>query len=149
MTESGIGGRGGPSTACRPRVPCGHWYSSWAMHGPAAVGHAQRGLPGGGTRRRCSYQGKPEYFAQELSCLPVKGVRILGGCCGTTPQHIAALRAALDVSAGCATSGPGGYRFPPQRQSLTVETDDAFLRKLTHRTAGSSRWSWTPPRTPT
>ena len=33
------------------------------------------------------------------------GARIVGGCCGTTPDHIAAMRAALDAleSAGPAT----------------------------------------------
>jgi len=24
------------------------------------------------------------------------GVRIIGGCCGSTPEHIAAMRAAID-----------------------------------------------------
>ena len=45
------------------------------------------------TRTQVRYQGKPEYFARELSGLAAEGaVRILGGCCGTTPAHIAALR---------------------------------------------------------
>ena len=48
-------------------------------------------------RAQVRYQGKPEYFARELSRLASEGVRILGGCCGTTPQHIAALRTALDA----------------------------------------------------
>ena len=30
-------------------------------------------------------------------CFAAEGVRILGGCCGTTPAHIAALRTALDA----------------------------------------------------
>ena len=37
-------------------------------------------------RAQVRYQGKPEYFARELSRLASEGVRILGGCCGTTPQ---------------------------------------------------------------
>lgn len=48
-------------------------------------------------RAQVRYQGKPEYFARELSRLASEGVRILGGCCGTTPQHIATLRTALDA----------------------------------------------------
>ena len=48
-------------------------------------------------RAQVRYQGKPEYFARELSRLASEGVRILGVCCGTTPQHIAALRTALDA----------------------------------------------------
>ena len=49
------------------------------------------------TRTRVQYQGRPEYFAREMVGLAAEGVRILGGCCGTTPAHIAALRAALDT----------------------------------------------------
>ena len=49
------------------------------------------------TRTRVQYQGRPEYFARELVGLAAEGVRILGGCCGTTPAHIAALRTALDA----------------------------------------------------
>ena len=40
------------------------------------------------TRTRVQYQGKPEYFARELARLAAEGVRILGGCCGTTPAHL-------------------------------------------------------------
>lgn len=49
------------------------------------------------TRTQVKYQGRPEYFARELGRLAAEGtVQILGGCCGTTPAHIAALRAELD-----------------------------------------------------
>lgn len=40
----------------------------------------------------------PEQFAAALAPLAAAGVRLLGGCCGTTPAHIAALRQALVVS---------------------------------------------------
>ena len=33
----------------------------------------------------------PEEFAETEAALAAEGVRILGGCCGTTPEHIAAL----------------------------------------------------------
>ena len=81
------------------------------------------------TRTQVRYQGKPEYFAKELSQLAAEGtVRILGGCCGTTPAHIAALRAELDA-------------LPEQQltalhteisttEEKTVENEDAFLKKL-------------------
>ena len=41
------------------------------------------------TRTQVKYQGKPEYFAKELARTAAEGVKILGGCCGTTPAHIA------------------------------------------------------------
>ncbi len=37
----------------------------------------------------------PVTFAAEQRALAKAGVRVLGGCCGTTPDHIAALREAL------------------------------------------------------
>ena len=49
------------------------------------------------TRTRVQYQGRPEYFARELARLAAEGVRILGGCCGTTAEHVAALRAAVEA----------------------------------------------------
>lgn len=38
---------------------------------------------------RTIYDGDPNYYALQLSELAGLGVRILGGCCGTTPEHIA------------------------------------------------------------
>lgn len=34
----------------------------------------------------------PEEFAEILSSFKEKGIKILGGCCGTTPEHIRALK---------------------------------------------------------
>ncbi len=41
------------------------------------------------------YPTGPEEFADLLAPLASEGVRLLGGCCGTTPAHIRALRAKL------------------------------------------------------
>ena len=79
-------------------------------------------------RAQVRYQGKPEYFARELSRLATEGVRILGGCCGTTPQHIAALRTALDALPEALPAAPAAK--PAAAAKPAVETDDAFLRKL-------------------
>ena len=81
------------------------------------------------TRTQVRYQGKPEYFAQELSGLVADGVvRILGGCCGTTPAHIAALRAALDALPE--TAAPARTKEFSTPEAKPVENEDAFLRKL-------------------
>ena len=79
-------------------------------------------------RAQVRYQGKPEYFARELSRLASEGVRILGGCCGTTPQHIAALRTALDALPETLPAAPAAK--PAEAAKPVVEMDDAFLRKL-------------------
>ena len=81
------------------------------------------------TRTQVRYQGKPEYFAQELSGLAADGVvRILGGCCGTTPAHIAALRAALDALPE--TAAPARTKEFSTPEAKPVENEDAFLRRL-------------------
>ena len=79
-------------------------------------------------RAQVRYQGKPEYFARELSRLAAEGVRILGGCCGTTPQHIAALRTALDALPEALPAAPAAK--PAAVAKPAVEMDDVFLRKL-------------------
>ena len=80
------------------------------------------------TRTRVQYQGRPEYFARELARLAAEGVRILGGCCGTTPAHIAALRAALDALPETLPAAPAAAVSTAAKPE--VEKDDAFLRKL-------------------
>lgn len=44
---------------------------------------------------RYIYFSTPAYMAQYATQLAALGVRIIGGCCGTTPDHIRAMRTAL------------------------------------------------------
>ncbi len=44
---------------------------------------------------RITYGGTPEIMADYARRMNALGVRIIGGCCGSTPEHIAAMRAAL------------------------------------------------------
>ena len=46
--------------------------------------------------QRLVYPSTPEYFAEYARKLVVAGANIVGGCCGTTPEHTAAMRRALD-----------------------------------------------------
>jgi homocysteine S-methyltransferase len=48
---------------------------------------------------RQMYVSTPEYFADYARRFASAGVSIVGGCCGTTPAHIAAMRAALPTQA--------------------------------------------------
>ena len=80
------------------------------------------------TRTQVMYQGKPEYFAREMAGLAKAGVRILGGCCGTTPEHIAALRQALDALPESLPAAPAAKVSTVARRP--VEKEDAFLRRL-------------------
>ena len=43
------------------------------------------------------YAGSPELMADYARLCRDAGVRIIGGCCGTTPDHVAAMHAALQA----------------------------------------------------
>ncbi|MBI2459987.1 MAG: bifunctional homocysteine S-methyltransferase/methylenetetrahydrofolate reductase [Candidatus Rokubacteria bacterium] len=45
---------------------------------------------------RLIYLASPAYFAASVDRLLEAGARIVGGCCGTTPEHIRAMREAVD-----------------------------------------------------
>lgn len=42
------------------------------------------------------YPATPAYLGDYAARFAALGVNVMGGCCGTTPAHIAAMRAALD-----------------------------------------------------
>jgi 5-methyltetrahydrofolate--homocysteine methyltransferase len=44
----------------------------------------------------CVYSGTPEQMARYATLAVDAGARIVGGCCGTTAAHVAAMRAAID-----------------------------------------------------
>jgi len=46
--------------------------------------------------RRTVFQGQPDYFGGKLAEIAWAGASIVGGCCGTTPEHITAAAAALE-----------------------------------------------------
>ena len=65
---------------------------------------------------RTIYEGDPQYFAGQMEQLHNMGVRILGGCCGTTPKHLAATVEAL--------GGHGPKQIPlvqPEQKKLQPE----------------------------
>ncbi len=47
---------------------------------------------------RIMYPADPDYFGEYAVAFRSAGAHIVGGCCGTTPQHIAAMRKALDAT---------------------------------------------------
>lgn len=58
----------------------------------------------------------PEEFARDVGALVDAGAVVLGGCCGTTPAHVAALRRYVDAAR------PGGFsprRSPKERAVVT------------------------------
>src|SRR4029078_6170593 len=51
------------------------------------------------------YLCSPEYMASDAKKFVQHGVRIVGGCCGTTPDHIKAIRSAVQVPGPRETHG--------------------------------------------
>ncbi|RJE91375.1 bifunctional homocysteine S-methyltransferase/methylenetetrahydrofolate reductase [Paenibacillus sp. 1011MAR3C5] len=43
-----------------------------------------------------TYSAGPDYFAECARKFADRGARIIGGCCGTTPEHVAAMAASLE-----------------------------------------------------
>jgi methionine synthase I (cobalamin-dependent)/5,10-methylenetetrahydrofolate reductase len=63
---------------------------------------------------RFVYAADPAYFAGICPDFLAAGARVLGGCCGTTPDHIRAMRTALDATlkAGMALEAGTGVARP-------------------------------------
>jgi homocysteine S-methyltransferase len=65
-------------------------------------------LPNAGLPQRIEgqfvYAAGPDYFGAMVDDMLAAGAAIIGGCCGTTPDHIAAMRAAMDALAEATTA---------------------------------------------
>ena len=86
------------------------------------------GLPSLDEKGQTVYDMGPEEFGADMELLLDAGAQILGGCCGTTPAHIAALRAELDALPQRTEAAPAAKLST--RTAPAVEKDDTFLRKL-------------------
>jgi homocysteine S-methyltransferase len=70
---------------------------------------------------RYLYFSTPEYFGEYTRHFLGAGVRLIGGCCGTTPAHIAAMKQALAEGADDATPTITFSASPPPAAD-TIET---------------------------
>ena len=66
---------------------------------------------------RIMYPADPDYFGDYALAFCEAGASIIGGCCGTTPQHIAAMRKTLD-------SNPKGRGIQVLQISEVMETSE-------------------------
>ncbi len=71
------------------------------------------------------YSGTPELMERYGRLAVHAGARIIGGCCGTSPEHLFAIRRGVD--AGMAEVAAGGRVIP------TVETIVADIGRLSHQ----------------
>jgi homocysteine S-methyltransferase len=98
-----------------------------AMGPPTPAGPARSIMPNAGLSQRLEgrfvFAAGAEYFGAVTPRLLAAGARIVGGCCGTTPDHIAAMRVALDtLGALPATHIDGAQSAAPPTASGSVTT---------------------------
>ena len=71
---------------------------------------------------RVMYPSNQDYFGEYAQAFCEAGASLIGGCCGTTPQHIAAMRAALNSAPeGCDFEG---ISFPSSDHDEVLESPD-------------------------
>ncbi len=105
----GVNCSGGPAQLLRilrlmrQAVPAGEFWVKPNAGWPEQVGG------------RIMYPADPDYFAEYAVSFRDAGAGIVGGCCGTTPQHIAAMRRALDS------------HHPAEVPALPASTDEETL----------------------
>jgi methionine synthase / methylenetetrahydrofolate reductase (NADH) len=103
-----------------------------ALVGMGATGRAI--LPNAGLPQRIEgqfvYAAGPDYFGRMVGDMLDSGAAIVGGCCGTTPEHIAAMRAAIDarVADDVMTAPPtpaGAIRATTATSATTIRSEVA------------------------
>jgi homocysteine S-methyltransferase len=81
---------------------------------------------------RIMYSSPPEYFGDYALAFVEAGARLVGGCCGTTPEHITHMRAALDDPARLA---PSLLRLPGDEPQAVHLADTLPPTRLARRLA--------------
>ncbi len=90
-------------------------------------------LPNAGLPQRIEgqfvYAAGPDYFDRMVGDMLDAGAVIVGGCCGTTPEHVAAMRTAIDSRTGDRAAASATLVPRPTTSSMRAEvatsTDDA------------------------
>jgi methionine synthase / methylenetetrahydrofolate reductase(NADPH) len=106
-----------------------------AMGRPAEGEPARSIMPNAGLSQRLEgrfvFAAGAEYFGAVTPRMLAAGAGLIGGCCGTTPDHIAAMRVALDTfdaldAAAPAAAGPTDSSSSRPRTSLVERTPEAL-----------------------
>lgn len=80
-----------------------------------------------------SYPCGAEEFARQMTEVLSAGARILGGCCGTTPEHIRVMRKTLSPDALCAplTPMPEAHLLAGRMNTVDPTEEDIVIYPLT------------------
>ncbi len=80
---------------------------------------------------RFFYVATPDYFADYALRFVRAGVSLIGGCCGTTPHHIVAMRKALDAQYGLPLTQPvNGQKQAPPDRPVEISAGPAIIARL-------------------
>jgi methionine synthase I (cobalamin-dependent)/5,10-methylenetetrahydrofolate reductase len=91
---------------------------------------------------RFLYVSTPRYFGEYARRFAEAGVRIIGGCCGTTPAHIEAMRTALTDYLPTPTKG--AFAGGPSIRGPVVEiVAGEPLAEVSEETRAATRWQRT------
>ena len=146
LTEAGVDSIG---------VNCGAgpWVCLEALvrTGPPTPTVARSIVPNAGLPKREDggfvYTAGPAYFGEMVAEMLAAGARLVGGCCGTTPAHIAAMRASIDALAPERPGAPVAI-VPGPTEPAPPEPDPAASaapRTPTAEARGTGRETRTPP----
>ena len=73
------------------------------------------------------YKMTPEEFAEAGKMLVKAGAQIVGGCCGTTPEHIAALKQAVKEEPVCAITAKRRSLLSSERKTIELSLNGTFM----------------------
>ncbi|MBX9688116.1 MAG: bifunctional homocysteine S-methyltransferase/methylenetetrahydrofolate reductase [Candidatus Obscuribacterales bacterium] len=82
------------------------------------------------------YISRPDYCASFVEPFIEAGARLIGGCCGTTPEHTRAMRAAMDKYLAGRDSSPAQSSFP---SSISVAQEETHETPETSSETGSPK----------
>lgn len=101
--------------------PAGVYEMITRMLGPAVplVAQPNAGLPQR-VEGRFAYMATPEYFQLYARRLFKAGVNGVGGCCGTTAEHVKKIAAAARMVGGGAAEAGGGMRDDERTQAVAI-----------------------------
>ena len=73
------------------------------------------------------YQTEPEEFAEIGAKLVDEGANVIGGCCGTTPEHIAALKSAVEGKPAYRPKEERRRLLASERKTVEITLDGPFM----------------------
>ncbi len=79
---------------------------------------------------RIMYPAAPEYFGEYAQSFCAIGTNVVGGCCGTTPKHIAAMAKGIQAGAGCEQIGAISLTTTEPKEVFPGEMPTSLAQKL-------------------